>query len=209
MTSNTAGAFADSATFFDRYWKRAPYLGVRPDGRATLPTAGDLLDVVDCGLLTHHYFSVLDRGTPVPASAVTRVRDVVGNKVVGMADGELVLGRYAAGATILLHEPDQWHAGIRELVRSVTAGLDGTIRATAALVPAGAEIAWAADPDVQRFLVTLTGPAFCAETAAPLEAGQVLYLRTRTLARSKPAPPVPDFWPSRFGRPHPLRSRRI
>ena len=176
MTPNTGGLVAEPAIFFERHWKRAPYLGTVAGGPAGMPTAGDLLDLVDCGLLTHHYFTVVENGERVPASAFTRTREVLNSKIVGIADGAAVSARHADGATILLHEPDQWHAGIHALVRSVAAGLDGTVRATAVLIPAGGSISWPADPDTQRFLITLSGAASCAETTGAVAAGQVLYL---------------------------------
>lgn len=211
-----AGLVGDVDEFFREHWARRAAVR-RPASRlpARLITAAEIWEEIDCGLLLPPYLRVFgadarrDQKTPAggggPASGgYDRV------------DGAAVRRAFGHGATVQLNNVEEWHQPTRTLLKELTPGLPGVLRAVAFLSPPGKTPVITAHVDnAHVFVIQIEGekdwavgpldettvgdPVFCSSPEIPPEGrldttlcpGQVLYVphgcAHYALARSTPS----------------------
>ncbi|MFF4911168.1 AraC family ligand binding domain-containing protein [Streptomyces sp. NPDC001260] len=143
-TVTTAGALAglvgDSETFLADTWavRAATY---RSSDLSTPLNVADVWEAFDCGLLVGPYFSVTRGTVSAPATDITVTRKVQQKPRARYANAAGVRKWFAAGHTVGLHQPDHWHAGLKELVDALREELRADVRSAVFLAPPAGDAA--------------------------------------------------------------------
>ncbi|BAJ26320.1 MULTISPECIES: cupin domain-containing protein [Kitasatospora] len=92
----------------------------RPTGRpAGLPGVEELETVLNGGLLRVPYVEMVRDGAVVEPELFCATRTVAGRRESGWADPARISALLAEGATLLLPQLDQWHAGVRAMATDI------------------------------------------------------------------------------------------
>ncbi|MEU6922432.1 cupin domain-containing protein [Streptomyces sp. NPDC046631] len=105
-----------------------------------LLTVAELDRILDAGLLTTPYATLVHEDGPVPEERYCSPRVVLGgidNRYVDAGAVNRLIGE--EGATLLLRYVDQWHAGVRELADELAECLQRQVEAFFFLTPPGTQ----------------------------------------------------------------------
>ncbi|MER5611276.1 cupin domain-containing protein [Streptomyces sp. NPDC002215] len=130
----------DEQVFHRTLWRRTPaVLHPRTPLTETL-TVAELDRILDAGLLTTPYATLVHEDGPVPEERYCSPRVVLGgidNRYVDAGAVRRLIGE--EGATLLLRYVDQWHAGVRELADGLAECFQRQVEAFFFLTPPGTQ----------------------------------------------------------------------
>ncbi|MFE7854121.1 hypothetical protein [Streptomyces sp. NPDC057403] len=129
-----AGLVGDSEAFLADTWavRAATYRSTDPCAPLG---ATDVWEAFDCGLLVGPYFSVTRNAVSAPATDITVTRKVQQKPRARYANADGVRTWFAAGYTVGLHQPDHWHAGLKQLADALREELRADVRSAVFLAP--------------------------------------------------------------------------
>lgn len=194
MNETLQALTGDADAFMREHWGRAPMH--RRAGLSPLISEQEILQTVDCGLLSWPYFSLAGSDGRAPDRQVV-TRRVLNTSLVGFVNRASVLAGLRQGATLQLGQLEDWHPSIGSLVRELSPVFAGQTRAFAVLSPrpAGdtqpADGASLSEAGSHQFVLQMSGESvWTLAGTAPAPAEQVFLLPGDALY-------IPHGWPCR------------
>jgi hypothetical protein len=191
VAGNLRDLIGTPADFFTDVFGTFPY-------RYRSQTAGELIssrliwDELGCGLLLRPYFDLVTPAGPVRHDAYV-TRNVVNNPLDGYPDVTAVRRHHAAGATVVLREPELWSPELAALKASLQKSFRAEVRTDCYLAPAGKAVPMLdAAGESHAFVVQIEGSSGWAVGAdgpgsftTTLVPGDVVYLPPGTAHQAK------------------------
>ncbi|MFJ2497697.1 JmjC domain-containing protein [Streptomyces sp. NPDC087539] len=128
----------DEQAFHHTLWRRTPAVLHPRTAPMGLLTVAELDTILDAGLLTIPYATLVHEDGPVPEERYCSPRVVLGgidNRYVDAGAVRRLIGD--EGATLLLRYVDQWHAGVREAADGLADCFQRQVEAFFFLTPPG------------------------------------------------------------------------
>lgn len=147
----------DRGFFFEEIWNRSPETFETYGLPTGTLTEAEVFDLLDCGLLSYPYVSLIKDGRAVEPSSTVTSRMVAGNRLPDIIDPVSVSRHFTAGATVRLNHPDHWHEASCALTRVLEAEFTAAVRSFAFLTPANSREPRKRATDAHAFIVQLSG----------------------------------------------------
>ncbi|MGW1864545.1 hypothetical protein ACWCPS_03150 [Streptomyces mauvecolor] len=147
----------DRASFFAAHWNSTPAVFEASDLPTEMLTEREITDMIDCGLLSHPYFSVIKDGKLVNPAATVRSRVVVGNRLNDLVDPDAARRAFCDGATLRLNQPDHWQESVHRLLEVFTEEFSAIVESYAFLAPAGSREQRKRPAGTHTFVIQLEG----------------------------------------------------
>jgi hypothetical protein len=135
VTVNLRDLVGPPAGFFSDVFGTFPYQ-YRSEAAAGLISSRLIWDELACGLLLRPYFDLVTPSGPVRHDAYV-VRNVVNNPLGDYPDVTAVRRHHAAGATVVLKEPELWSPDLAALKTGLEKAFRAEVRTDCYLAPAG------------------------------------------------------------------------
>ncbi|WP_433017711.1 JmjC domain-containing protein [Kribbella sp. CA-294648] len=139
MDSNLLALLVDDTErFVADHWLESPYLG-----RSRLPDPASLLSIAEMTkiftstALRGPHIRITKRGKPVSRQDYLRMFQTTADYIPDRAEPSLLLGEFAAGATIVIDRLEDFALPVREACDSLARSLATSMRAHAFITPAG------------------------------------------------------------------------